>query len=500
MAENGKAIAVFFTILKEEKFKMSKMMEGEIFNRSITGGVTLKGLVLRWAIVLMLACGICMWAGCGGGSDDSDDTDTTEETTDNTDTNTASGKSGAYEQNGGTVTEADETYAATATDESAVYVYGAGTYTLNNATLTKTGATSNTNDSNFYGNNAIVLAEEGSIINLTGCTLTSDSEGANGAFAYEKGSTVNLHNCTISTTGNSARGVDATYGGTINIYDSEITTTGAHCSALATDRYDTASGEPEVNAYRVTGTVSGDGSVGVYSTGAFYVEDCVFTSNGSGAAVIEGTNSITLVDTDMTVTMADKYGVMVYQSMSGDALGNTGTFDMTGGSITVNGGPFMLNTNDEAYFTLEDVVLSGSGIILKTGKYDWGATATNGGISHFTAVSQVMTGDFIVDGYGNITASLTSGSSLTGAIDPDNSTNLNSSGTAGGYVSLTLDAGSTWTADRDSHVDVLNGVEFGGDSTPDNVNAGSGITIYYYGGTGLSGNYSLASGGTLAEI
>jgi hypothetical protein len=462
---------------------MGRKTEGVINEETVTGAMTLKSLILRWAVVFLLSCGVCIWTGCGGGSDDSDDTtDTTDDTT--------SGKSGVYEQNGGTVSETGKTYAATATDESAVYVYGAGTYTLSDSILTKTGAASNVDDSNFTGANAIVLAEGASTINLTGCTLSSDSEGSNGVFAYQKNSIVNVHNCTIATTGNSARGVDATYGGTINIYDSTITTTGAHCSALATDRYDTTSGEPKVNAYRVTGTVSGDGSVGVYSTGAFYVEACDLTSNGSGAAVIEGTNSITLVDTDMTVTLADKYGVMVYQSMSGDALGKTGTFEMTGGSLTVNGGPILLNTNDEGYFTLKNVVLSGSEVILKSCKCDWGATATNGGVTHFTADNQDMNGDFKVDDYGDITASLTNGSSLIGAIDPDD---------AAGPVRLTLDSSSLWIATSDSYVDEMEGVEFGGDTTPDNIDAAGGVTIYYSSGTGLSGNYTLTSGGTLEE-
>jgi hypothetical protein len=418
---------------------MGKMMEGENIIRFFTVGKSVNSLILRWAIVLLLSGSVCMWIGCGGGSDDSDDT------TDKTD-DTTGGKSGVYEQDGGTATETDKTYAATGTDQSAVYVYGAGTYNLSNSTLTKTGAASNVNESNFTGANAIVLAEGASTINLTGCTLSSDSEGSNGAFAYEKGSVINLDDCTITTTGNSARGVDATYGGTINISNSTITTTGAHCSALATDRYDTASGEPKVNAYNVTATVSGDGSVGVYSTGSFYVEDSDLTSNGSGVAVIEGTNSITLLNTDMEVTMSDKYGVMVYQSMSGDALGNTGTFEMTGGSITVNGGPIMLNTNDEGYFTLKDVVLSGSDIILKSCKCDWGATATNGGVTHFTADTQTMVGDFIVDDYGSITATLTNGSTLKGAVNPDH---------AAGTVNLTIDAGCTWTLTGDSWITSL---------------------------------------------
>jgi hypothetical protein len=176
--------------------------------------------------------------------------------------------------------------------------------------------------------------------------------------------------------------------------------------------------------------------------------------------------------------------------MSGDALGNTGTFTMTGGTLSkTNGGPLLMNTNDEGYFNLKDVKLSvDSGIILKSCKCDWGpAEATNGGVTHFSADDQVMYGDFIVDDYGDITASLANNSYLEGAIDPDN---------AAGPVTLTLDATSEWKATADSHVDELEGVELSG-GVPTNVDAESGVTITYGSGSGLSGDYTLESGGKL---
>jgi hypothetical protein len=399
-------------------------------------------------------------------------------------------KSGVYEQDGGSVTQSDKSYSATETDESAIYVYGEGVYTLSDSTLDKTGDTSSDGNSNFYGNNAIALAEGGSTVNLSNCTLTSDSNGSNGAFAYEAGTVMNLNNCEIITTGDSSRGVDATYGGEINISDSTITTAGAHCGGLASDRYDTASGPPKVNADNVEVNTSGEGSPGIYCTGTFVVENSTLTATGSECAVIEGTNSITLTDTDLSSTMNDLWGVMIYQSMSGDALGNTGTFTMTGGTLSkTNGGPLLMNTNDEGYFNLKDVELTAdSGVILKSCKCDWGhAEATNGGVTHLSADTQIMYGDFIVDDDGDITASLANNSYLEGAIDPDN---------AAGPVSLTLDSTSEWKATADSYVDELEGVELSG-GVPTNVDAESGVTITYGSGSGLSGDYALESGGKL---
>jgi hypothetical protein len=408
------------------------------------------------------------------------------------DTDATAEKSGVYEQNGGSATESDTTYSATETDESAIYIYGEGVYTLSDATLDKTGDTSSEGNSNFYGNNAVALAQGGSTVNLSGCTLTSDADGANAAFAYEAGTVMNLNNCEIVTTGGSSRGVDATYGGEINVSDSAITTSGAHCGGLATDRYDTTSGAPIINADNVVVNTSGQGSPGIYCTGTFDVRNSTLTASGSECAVVEGSNSITLTDTDLFSTADELWGVMIYQSMSGDALGNTGTFTMTGGTLSkTNGGPLLMNTNDEGYFNLTSVELvADSGIILKSCKCDWGAEATNGGVTHLVADTQIMNGDFIVDDYGDITASLTNDSYLKGAIDPDN---------AAGPVSLTLDATSSWLATADSYVDELEGVEFS-EGVPTNVDAPSGVTITYGSGSGLSGDYTLASGGVLQLV
>jgi hypothetical protein len=111
-------------------------------------------------------------------------------------------------------------------------------------------------------------------------------------------------------------------------------------------------------------------------------------------------------------------------------------------------------------------------------------------VTHLVADTQIMNGDFIVDDYGDITASLTNDSYLKGAIDPDN---------AAGPVSLTLDATSSWLATADSYVDELEGVEFS-EGVPTNVDAPSGVTITYGSGSGLSGDYTLASGGVLQLV
>jgi hypothetical protein len=407
-------------------------------------------------------------------------------------------KSGAYEQDGGTVSESGMTYAATETDESAVYVYGGGNYTLSDAVLTKTGDTSSDADSNFYGNNAIVLAENESKITLSDCSLTADSEGSNGAFAYGEGSSIIIDNCTISTTSDSSRGVDATYGGSVTISNSEIHTMGAHSAALATDRYDDYD-PPSITAENVTGTTAGDGSPGIYSTGTFYVSNSNLVATGAEAAAIEGFNSITLTDSDITGSV--KWGVFIYQSMSGDSSVGVGTFDMTGGSLTNNSsGPVFMVLNTEAIINLQDVDISTSGDVLirATDAFDgddnvnsdWGSS---GGAITLTATDQVLNGTVSCNELSSIDITLLGSSVLSGAVEIED----------GGEVSITLEDDAVWTAAGNSYITSLDGITLSGD-TPTNVDANSGVVIYYDNatdadGNALSGSYTLSSGGRLVE-
>lgn len=407
-------------------------------------------------------------------------------------------KIGAYEQDGGTVSESGQTYTATETDESAVYVYGAGSYTLSDATLTKTGDTSGENTSNFYGNNAIVLAEDESTIILSDCSLTADSAGSNGAFAYGEGSSIIIDNCTISTTNNSSRGVDATYGGSVTISNSEIHTLGEHSASLATDRYEN-NDPPTITADNVTATTAGDGSPGIYSTGTFNVSNSSTVATGSEAAAIEGFNSITLTDSD--IAGSAKWGVFIYQSMSGDSSVGVGTFDMTGGSLTNNSsGPVFMVLNTEAVINLQDVDISTDGEVLiratdasdddENVNSDWG---NNGGDITFTATDQVLNGIVSCNELSSMDIILSGSSTLSGAVEIED----------GGDVKITLEDSAIWTAASNSYVTSLNGITFSGD-TPTNVDAGSGVVIYYdsamdAGGNALSGIYTLTSGGTLVQ-
>jgi hypothetical protein len=253
-----------------------------------------------------------------------------------------------------------QTFTASKDDEAAVYVTGSGALTLTNATITASGNTSSQDSSNFYGLNAAVLAADGGTIDLSGGTATTTGTGANGVFATGNGSNVNLSDVTIQASADGAHGVMETGGGSMTLTNVDMTTAGASSSAIATDR--------------------GGGTITV--TGG------TFNITGAEAAVIEGANSITLTDTDLTSTKSGKWGVMIYQSMSGDAEGTQGTYTMTGGSLTYTAtdGPLFYVTNSTGIITLKGVSLTAaSGTLVNAAAGNWGNSGSNGGTVVLTA-------------------------------------------------------------------------------------------------------------------
>jgi hypothetical protein len=362
-------------------------------------------------------------------------------------------------------------YTSTASDTPAVKVSSGGSLTLSNSEVTKSGETANRENSGFYGFNAGVLASSSSQtssysgtgiaseITMSDCTITTSASGANGAFAFGESAVVNLDHVTIVTTGSdNSRGVDATYGGTVNISYSKISTQGGSCAALATDRYEHYAA-PKINATNCVGTTAGTGSPGIYCTGTFNVTGSTLTATGSEAAVIEGLNSITL--TNSNISGAKKWGVMIYQSMSGDSSVGTGTFKMTGGTLTNNSsGPMFFVCNTSAVIQLTGATLTNSSsdntlLLASTAaaaannatvssnvNSSWG---TKGGTVTFTATNQTLTGNIkLQESSSSITLSLVN-SSLSGAVNPTNT----------GTAAVTIDANSTWNVTGDSYLSSL---------------------------------------------
>jgi hypothetical protein len=276
----------------------------------------------------------------------------------------------------------------------------------------------------------------------------------------------------------------ASGGGSITATDLEVTTAGSNAAAVATDR---GGGTIIVEGGRYA--TAGTDSPGLYSTGTLDVTGATVNSTGAEAVVIEGSN--TVVVTDSILSGTKKRGVMIYQSMSGDASGSKGAITITGGSLAQAEGPLLFVTNATGMITLDGVDLdAASGTLLDVAAADWGTSGSNGGIATLTTTGQTLAGDVVVDEISTATINLTSGSTLEGAID--------AAGTAKS-VSLALDATSTWTVTADSHITVLDDTVAIKGTTITNI-IGNGHTVRYDAATNaaLGGkSYALAGGGTL---
>lgn len=432
-------------------------------------------MFFKKAAAVLMVFGIILLAGCNAGSSSSDsgyysDSGSSGSTTSST----------AYLQSGGTETKSGQNYTTSVKDESAVKVTNAGALTLSDSTISSSGETSSADNSSFYGLNAAVLATTASRINLTNSTVTTSGTGANGVFATDSGSSVILKNVTIKCTGRLGHGVDATNAGSLTLTDVNIDTAGANGAALATDR-----GGGTVTATGGTMNTSGADSPGIYSTGTITVSGATVKATGSEAAVIEGSNSINLTDTRLSGEK--KWGVMIYQSMSGDAQGSTGTFTMTGGSLSAATGALFYVTNATGVISLKGVTTTvTSGILISAAAGNWGTSGSNGGKANLTADGQTLSGNLTTDSISSISATLKNSSTLSGTINK---------------AELTLDATSSWTVTGNSWLTTLSDSSGVSGTAISNI-TGNGYTVYYdsslSGNSYLGGNtYTLNGGGTL---
>lgn len=394
----------------------------------------------------------------------------------------------------------NKTLSTTSSDESAIVVNDGGSLNATGLTISKSGDSSNTENSEFYGLNAAVLVQKGSEATIKNTTIKTSATGANAIFSTGENATINVSNTKITTTGDSSRGLDATYGGTINANKVTINTSGQHCAAVATDR-----GEGTVTVKNSTLNTNGKGSPCVYSTGTISVSNSQGTATDSSCAVIEGKNSITLNNTKLTSYGVgrvddgiDNCGVMIYQSMSGDASEGTGTFSATDSTLTISKkskvyetSPMFFITNTDAVINLENTKLNyGSNQLVTVSGNDgeWGSQGSNGGNLTFNATNQTLNGNISVDNISTASFVLKD-STLTSTINSENKAK---------EVNLSLDSSSKWVVTGDSYITTLTLENNDLSLIEDN-----GHTIYYDASANswLNGQtITLSNGGTLTPI
>ena len=352
-------------------------------------------------------------------------------------------------------TVAGETYSSSGDDENALRIDGA-TVSLSDITINKTGgSSSNTENGDFYGMNAGLLALNGARVTISGATVTTNAANGNGVFSYGSGTTVNISDSVIRTSMNNSGGIQTTGGATMNATDLDVQTEGNSSAAIRSDR-----GGGDVNVSGGTYVTNGTGSPAIYSTADISVENATLTANNSEAVVVEGKNSVTLNNVTLSGNMQastdeneNVQNIMLYQSTSGDADVGQSSLTATGGSILANAGDMFYVTNTTCAISLTNVLLTLANDTLldvagNSSSRGWGTAGANGGVCTFTVSEQTLSGNILVDAISSLDFTLSNGSVFTGAINPSG---------AAGTVNVTLDSGCQWVLTGNSYVTSFTG-------------------------------------------
>lgn len=394
----------------------------------------------KWIAVILAVIMAMSLAACGQASEESASEDSSSQKTEETEDKSLSAsdiettKTIKDSTNGG--------HAITTSGESPSY---------SKVKVVKTGD-SDSEDADFYGDNSAVFATESGTLDLSSMIINTSGEHANAVFSYGEGTSVNISDSVIKTSGNCSGGLMTTGGGTMNAENLTVKTSGNSSAAIRSDR-----GGGTVNVDGGKYTTSGVGSPVIYSTADITVSDSSLKSNKSQGVVVEGKNSVKLVDSDLSVNNTTVNGdqtdthqaVMIYQSMSGDASTGTSKFSMKGGSLTNKIGDIFFVNNTVTKISLNGTDITNEdedGIFLRAEASGWGNSGSNGGHVSMKAKDQTIDGDIIVDDISTLNLILSKNSSFTGAV--------NKSGQAGDvYVKLT--GGSKWKLTGDSYITSL---------------------------------------------
>lgn len=347
-------------------------------------------------------------------------------------------------------------YSSSSQDQSVILVNG-GTASINNAQIIKKGDTGNIENSEFYGINSGILVQKNSTAIIKNSTINTSSKGSNAVFATGTKAKITISDSTIKTTGSSgSRGLDATYGGSIIGNNLKISTLGQSSATLATDR-----GEGNIHVSNSTLKTNGGGSPLIYSTGNISVNKTTGIANNSQIAVVEGKNSASVRSSTLYANGSgnrnhvDDAGIMIYQSMSGDASSGTGVFSASQSSLNISStskyyktAPMFFITNTNAKINLTNTQLNyGSGILLNAAATsEWGKSGSNGATVILNASSQTLAGNINADKLSSVTLHLKI-SSYKGAINNKNTAK---------NITLTLDKSSSITLTGDTYITSLN--------------------------------------------
>lgn len=326
-------------------------------------------------------------------------------------------------------------YSSTTSNENAIITTGDIDVNLSNITVDKTGDSNGGDSSNFYGNNSAILAKNGANLTIKNATITTEADGANGVFCYGGSATTNN---------------SSSDGTTITISDSTITTTGDNAGGIMT----TGGGTVKVNGG--TYTTTGNGSPSIYSTADITVNDATLVAKASEGIVIEGANTVTINNCDLTDSNTKLNGqsttyknIFLYQSMSGDASNGNATFTAKNSKITTNNGDTFYITNTTATINLTNNTIvnnDSTGNFLRAQKDSWGNTGSNGGNVTLIMTQQNAEGNIVIDSISTLDMTMSESSYYEGTINGSNEAKS---------ITLKLDSTSKIKLTGDSYVTSL---------------------------------------------
>ena len=359
----------------------------------------------------------------------------------------------------------DGTYTSTGNDENALRVKGAKV-SLEAIEVNKTGgSTSNTEDGDFYGMNAGLLAIDKATVNIKNAKVKTTAQNGNGVFSYGEGTTVNISDSKIYTTNDNSGGIQTTGGATMNANNLNVKTEGNSSAAIRSDR-----GGGKVNVDGGEYVSKGYNSPAVYSTAEIIVKNANLKAENSEALVIEGQNSITLENTKVEGNMSDDKGsssdtnvhnVMIYQSMSGDAEVGKSVFNMKEGTLTNNNGDLIYVTNTTSEITLENVKIENNdqdsrllAVLGNDASHGWGTAGSNGGNVTLKAKDQKLDGKIEVDSISTLNLTLSGSTVFNGTINIVE--NAEKGEAVDNNAEVTIEENAVWNLTGDVKISKLN--------------------------------------------
>ncbi len=381
----------------------------------------------------------------------------------------------------------NQNFIAVDTDETCVYVNNGATLGLINPSIQKAGTSSSNANSQIYGLNSACLVRSSSRLRLENPKLNTNGTSANGVFALGQGAQLTIEGGTIETLSPSSSGVVVAGGATAELTNVQVSTRVQDSAGIVV-----GSGGGSLTIRSGTVNTSGSNSPCYLSWGTLFADGNTCAASAASIAEVDGTSTIAMRNVTAITSGLDN-GILLYRSGQNQTLAGNTSFSAEGGTLNTRNleAPLFYVTNTQAQVTLKDVeIITASGVLLQaSGNESWGQIGANGATVSLSLSSMVVNGSINADQLSAVSLNLSSNTILTGAINQKRTAR---------FISLTMDATSSWTLTGNSYVNRLLGVTSSGNTVQGII--GNGFTLYYdpIQSPSLGGNtFSLAGGGSL---